>query len=157
MPTIELTTTIVAPIQVVFDLSRNVDAHLASTKGTGEQAVGGVTSGLLELGDEVTWRAKHLGVWQELTSKITKFDPPHFFQDTMQRGAFQRLEHDHYFTETPDGTCLMRDVMVIEAPFGLLGRVAERLFLTEYMRGFLDRRNLALKQLAESGEFLPSR
>ena len=41
----------------------------------GQVAVGGRTSGLIGLGEEVTWRARHFGVTQHLTSKITAFDP----------------------------------------------------------------------------------
>ena len=88
---------IMAPLSVCFDLARSVDAHVESARTTGERAVGGVTSGLLNLGDEVTSRAKHLGVTQELTSRIIAFDRPRHFRDEMVRGAFRRLVHDDYF------------------------------------------------------------
>src|SRR6185437_9192306 len=104
---------------------------------------------LLALGDEVTWRARHLGVWQELTSRITVFERPLHFRDTMVRGAFARFDHDHYFEPVNDGT-LMRDVFEYRAPLGPLGSVAERLFLTAYMRRFLSARMRELKALAES-------
>ena len=81
MPTIELTTRINAPIEKVFDLARSIDLHMESTKHTGEQAIAGLVSGLIELGETVTWRAKHFGVWQILTSKITEFEQPYSFVD----------------------------------------------------------------------------
>src|SRR5262249_39558045 len=77
------TTTFRAPIERVFDLARSVEAHLASSDGTAEAAVAGRTSGLLELGETVTWRARHFGVTQHLTTRITAFDRPHHFQDRM--------------------------------------------------------------------------
>jgi hypothetical protein len=46
-----------APAAVCFDMARSVDAHIESARTTGERAVAGVTSGMLTLGDEVTWRA----------------------------------------------------------------------------------------------------
>jgi len=65
MARIELSLYVAAPADRCFDLARSVDAHLRSTAATGERAVGGRTTGLLELGEEVTWRARHFGVHQE--------------------------------------------------------------------------------------------
>ena len=101
-----------APIERCFDLSRSVEVHLAGNVHFGEQAVaaGGVTAGLIGLGERVTWRAKHLGVWQELTSEITVMDRPRYFQDTMIRGAFRSMKHDHYFRALSAGVTEMSDV-----------------------------------------------
>ena len=149
MPVIELSTQIAAPVDRVFDLARSIDLHVASTGKSGERAVAGVTSGLIGLGQEVTWSARHLGVRQRLTVRITAFDRPTYFADTMLRGAFRRMDHQHHFEPTADGT-LMRDVFTFESPLGPLGRVADWLFLKRYMRSFLVDRNLVLKATAES-------
>ena len=141
---------VTAPPERVFDLARSVDAHLASTSSTDERAVGKKTTGLLDLGEEVTWRARHLGVVQELTSRITAFDRPHHFRDTMIRGAFRRFEHDHFFEadgDDPD-VCRCLDVFAFAAPLGPLGWLAERLFLERYMRQFLEERIRVLIALA---------
>jgi hypothetical protein len=61
MSVIELATSIAAPTERVFDLARSIDLHTERTAGTGERAVAGVTSGLIGLGEEVTWRARHFG------------------------------------------------------------------------------------------------
>jgi ligand-binding SRPBCC domain-containing protein len=139
-----------APATVCFDMARSVDAHLESAVTTGERAVAGVTSGLLNLGDEVTWRARHFGVTQDLTSRIVAFDRPHHFRDEMVRGAFRRIVHDHYFEPVAGGT-RMRDVFDFTAPMGPLGTLVDKLVLTAYLRRFLENRAHALKQLAESG------
>lgn len=55
-------TRIGAPVEVVLDLSLDIDAHMASMAHSGERAIGGVTSGLIGLGEEVTWRARHFGI-----------------------------------------------------------------------------------------------
>ena len=157
MARIELSLHVAAPAARCFDLARSVDAHVRSTAASGEQAVAGKTFGLLAFGDEVTWRARHLGVWQELTSRITAFDRPHHFRDSMVHGAFTSFDHDHFFTPAGNGT-LMRDVFDYRAPLGPLGRVAERVFLSAYMRRFLRARMHELKRLAESSkwvEFVP--
>lgn len=149
MPTIRLEIFIKAPIELCFDLARNVEVHMASTSSTGERAVAGVTSGPLELNDTVTWEAKHLGVRQRLTSKITEMERPRTFVDEMQRGAFKSLRHLHLF-ETKDGGTLMKDELTFASPFGALGKVVDRIFLESYMRRFLILHNDYIKNLAEA-------
>lgn len=149
MPTIEIYTSIVAPIERVFDLCRSVDAHVATAGSTDERAVAGVTRGLLGHGDEVTWSARHLGRRWLLTSRITTFDRPHRFRDSMVAGVFERLDHDHEFSADGEVT-RVRDVLDFTSPMGLLGRVADVLCVTRHMREFLVRRMRILKQIAES-------
>ena len=105
---------------------------------------------MMELGDEVTWEAKHFGVRQRLTSAITRYERPWFFQDRMVRGAFAALEHDHVFGEREDGSTEMVDVLRFAAPLGVVGWVAERVVLARHLRRLLEVRGLVLKELAES-------
>jgi ligand-binding SRPBCC domain-containing protein len=149
MTKIELTTHINAPIERCFDLARSIDLHIESTKQTGEQAIAGRTSGLIGLGETVTWRAKHLGVWQTLTSKITEFDYPNHFSDEMVEGAFKSIRHEHLFYAINDQT-VMKDIFVFEPPFGILGKLVNFLFLTRYMEILLVKRNTIIKRAAES-------
>lgn len=155
MPVIRVELEIVAPLERCFDLARSVDFHLASTPGTGESVVGGVRTGLLTLGDRVTWRARHLGLWQELTSEITMWSPSGHFRDSQVRGAFERFDHDHYFEPSREhpGRTVVTDLFSFVAPFGLLGRAAEVTFLTAYMRRFITRRAELLKAALESDEW----
>lgn len=152
MPIIKVETLIHAPIERCFDLARSVDLHVRSTSTTGERAIAGVTQGLLGLGDEVTWRARHFGIWQTLTSRITRFDRPGYFRDSMVRGAFSRFDHDHFFV-AHGKTTEMRDVFDFASPLGPLGRLADALMLTKYMQRFLEERNRVLQQVAESDEW----
>lgn len=152
MPTIQLTTTIAAPIERVFDLSRSIDLHMHSASGSGERAIAGTTSGLIGLGQEVTWRARHFGVWQMLSVRITSFERPTYFTDVMLRGAFRSMEHHHNFAQTAEGT-IMRDVFTFESPLGILGRIADSLILTRYMTAFLRERNRVIKAVAESDDW----
>lgn len=151
--TIRLTSVVRVPQKVLFDLARSVDAHKASATQTDEEAIAGTTEGLMGLGDEVTWRARHFGVLQTLTSRITVFQSPKHFRDSMVSGAFKRFDHDHFFHLQSDGSVLMEDVFDYAAPLGPLGWIAERLFLTAYMTRFLKKRNRALIEMAESGEW----
>jgi ligand-binding SRPBCC domain-containing protein len=150
---VELSTSIDAPPERVFDLARSIDFHSVSLSHTGEEAVAGRTSGLIELGETVTWRARHLGVRQHLTSRISAFDRPRYFQDTMVSGAFAWMVHDHYFDAAPDGGTVLRDQLRFAAPLGILGRIAEHLALRRYMTRCLEGRNAVLKRAAESDEW----
>jgi len=152
LPLIVLKKQIHAPIGRVFDLSRSIDLHMESTAKTGERAVAERTSGLLELGEEVTWRAKHFGVWQHLTSKMLALDYPTHFRDVMVKGAFKSFQHDHYFTEI-DGITHVEDRFDFKSPLAILGKVANQLFLTTYMKRLLIERNQVIKRVAENEEW----
>lgn len=148
MPRFTLRTNIKAPAEVCFDLARNIDLHLETMAHTGEIAIAGVTEGLIGLNDTVTWRARHFGVVMELTSKITECSYPIVFADEMANGPFKMLQHRHLF-EQKDGYTLMTDEFIYESPFGILGRLADKLFLKKYMKTLINQRNFFIKQKAE--------
>ncbi len=150
MPTLRLETYINAPAERCFDLSLSVDLHHHSVSHTHERPIAGVTRGMMKLDDTVTWEAVHFGIRQHLTSKITAYERPYRFTDEMVRGAFQEMTHLHEFVPQFPGT-LMVDLFTFRAPFGILGRLAEMLVLTRYMKGLLLTRNRYLKQVAEAG------
>jgi ligand-binding SRPBCC domain-containing protein len=100
------------------------------------------------MGESVTWRAKHFGIRQKLTSKITEFNRPFHFTDVMVQGAFKSFRHEHYFTEL-NGETLMCDIFLFEAPFGLIGKVTGWLVLSRYMIHLLNKRNAVIKEVAE--------
>ena len=151
MPCITLSTSIRAPIDRCFDLSRSIDMHQISTRHTGERAVAGVTAGLIGLHQTVTWRAKHFGVWQTLTSRITAFDRPRFFVDEMVQGAFASFRHEHHFHQSSGSpVTLMKDVFDYVSPLGILGKTADALFLKIYMSRLLEKRNAEIKLFAET-------
>lgn len=137
------------PIETCFDLARDIGLHCRTAAGTQERAVAGVTTGLIGLGEEVTFEGVHFGIRQRLTARITSFERPHYFEDTMLRGAFQALRHIHAFQTEGNGT-LMTDTLIWTAPFGPLGKLADTLFLKTHMRRFLIERNANLKRIAEA-------
>lgn len=150
MTQIKLTTYIKASVEKCFDLSRDVGIHLQSASKTKERVVAGRTSGLFELNDTVTWEARHFGITQKLTVKITKIEAPAFFEDTMLKGAFKSMVHGHYF-ENENGQTKMTDVFEYEVPVGFIGRLFDRLVLKKYMTKFLIKRNALIKEEAEKG------
>ncbi len=149
MPTIRIRTFIKADRFICFDLARDVTTHTLTTGNTNERAVAGVTHGLLELHDTVTWEATHLGVKQRLTAQIVDLNVPAEFTDVMVNGAFHSFTHVHQFHEVSGGT-MMTDTFTYKAPLGFLGHIANFLFLKAYMTRFLKQRTQELKHLAET-------
>jgi len=152
MPRIELRTEIKADKEIVFDLSRSIDLHKISTEHTNETAIAGKTSGLIGVNESVTWKAKHFGIYHKLTSKITEFDRPNYFADEMVSGASSEFKHEHHFADLNGGT-LMTDFFDYKSPFGILGKLADRIFLEKYMTDLLTKRNRIVKEFAESDKW----
>jgi ligand-binding SRPBCC domain-containing protein len=147
-----LRTEINAPAERCFDLSRSIDLHQKSTAQTQERAIAGRTSGLIELGETVTWRAKHFGFWQELTSKITAFDYPNTFTDEMVKGIFKRIHHIHRF-ESVNQKTIMIDEFAFELPAGFVGRILGSILIRRYLEKLLIERNSVIKAYAEGDEW----
>lgn len=124
----------------LFDRARSIDAHKDSMVRSREEAVAGVTSGLISLGEEVTWRAWHFGIPLQMTTRITAMEPPDYFVDEQVQGPFQRFRHVHEFSEDAAGT-LMVDRLEFAAPFGPIGRLVEKLVLARYLRKLIETRN----------------
>ncbi|KUJ53473.1 SRPBCC family protein [Chryseobacterium sp. JAH] len=148
MSTIHLETLIQADSHKVFDLARDIDLHQKSTFQTGEKAIAGRTSGLIEFGETVTWKAKHLGFYQTHTSKITDMQKPFKFTDVMLKGRFKSFKHQHIFKQNGKFT-VMTDILEFESPFGIFGQLFNYYFLKNYMTKFLIERNKVIKLAAE--------
>jgi len=149
MPKIHLTTFIAAPPERVFDLTRNIGLHKISLKNTNEEAIAGVTSGPIGLDETVTWRARHIGKNRTMQVKITKMESPKSFTDEQLKGDFVYFRHEHHFKPIENGT-LMIDMLDFKTPYGVIGSIFNRLYLTGYLEKFLVQRNLVVKQYAET-------
>ena len=149
MAIIHLTYVINAPIERVFDLSRSIDLHTISTKRSNEKAIAGVVKGLINLNETVTWQAFHLFKQRMFTSKITAFERPFYFKDEMQKGDFKKFSHDHFF-KALDGKTEMFDKIILESPYGIIGKIITYLFLKNYITTFLKERNETIKEYAET-------
>lgn len=149
MTTIRLITKIKAPIQIVFDLSRNIEVHQLSTFQSKEKAIADRTSGLIKWNETVTWRGKYFGLYLKHKSKITEMELPSYFVDEMEQGHFKSFRHEHNFI-TQNGTTVMIDFLQYETPYGIFGKLFDKLLLKKYLTDFLLNRNEFVKNLAET-------
>lgn len=131
----------IVPAEELFDVSLNIDEHVSSMSESSERAIGGVTSGTIGLGETVTWRARHFGIWFTMTSRVTALDRPHRFVDEQIRGPFRSFRHEHTFTRDGNET-VMVDTIRLESP--VFGRLVERLVLMPYLRRLIGKRNAYL-------------
>ncbi len=132
-----------APRERVFDLARHAEAHVATMP---EERLEGAT-GLLELGDRVTFRQRQFGVPFSLTAGVTEMDRPRRFEDEQLSGVFDSLVHTHTF-ERVEGETLMRDDVRFTMPLGPLGRLGEPVARRRLQR-LVDYHAEALRELAE--------
>ncbi len=152
MPFIQLTTFIEAPIERVFDLSRSIDLHKSSMTRYGEKPIAGTISGLINLREEVTWKAKHFYKERILKVRITAMQKPFSFIDEQVQGIFKLMKHEHFFKPCDNGT-IMIDQFYFDLYKGLLGELLNRLYLTRYIKQLLEERNSVIKKVAETNQW----
>lgn len=149
MTIIKLTTYYFAPIETVFNINRNIDIHQQSASKTNEVAIDGITSGLINKNETVTWRGKHFGVYITHKSVISELIFPTYFTDEQLKGHFKSFKHEHFF-EQKQNFVKVTDVLKYETPFGVFGKLFDKLLLKKHLTNFIIHRNAVLKNLAEN-------
>lgn len=148
MTTIKITTHYFAPIETVFDTNRNIDIHQQSASKTKEIAIAGITSGLINKNETVTWKGKHFGFYITHQSVISEMIFPSYFVDEQLKGQFKSFKHQHFF-EQKENYVEVKDLLEYETPFGIFGQLFDKLFLKKHLTNFIIHRNAILKDLAE--------
>ena len=148
MPKLFVKTEINADINICFDLARDIGFYYQSLQKPTEIPISGKTSGLVEMGDYITWETNHLHLMQHLTLKISEFIKPSLFVDNLVEGEFKSYRHEHRFQKIENGT-LMTDVFYFESSYSILGKFVDYVFLKKHFRKLLENRNNSLKQKAE--------
>lgn len=149
---IHLTTVIHAPVNVVFDLSRNITLHKISQRNHNEEVVSGISSGCIKKEETVTWKAKHLWRTRFMQVKVTAMESPHFFRGEQLKGDFKSFSHEHHFKAIDNGT-IMIDLVEYQLPHGLMGTIFNKLFFQHYLHQLIVRRNDIIRQYAESDKW----
>lgn len=142
-------TDISAPAEACFDLARDIGFHVRSLEHTGERVIAGRTDGLIELSETVTWEAKHLGMKRRMTVKITAMGRPTHFRDEQTAGPFKHFVHDHIFEDLGNNVTRMTDRIDFASPYGVLGQIVDKVYLTGYLEKLITQRELAIKAFLE--------
>ncbi|RVU91597.1 SRPBCC family protein [Flavobacterium columnare] len=148
MATLKITTNYFAPIEKVFDSNRDIDIHQQSASKTKEVAIAGITSGLINKNETVTWRGKHFGFYFTHQSIISEMNFPTYFVDEQLKGHFKSFKHQHFF-EQKENYVVVTDIVTYETPFGIFGKLFDRFLLKNHLTNFILHRNRVLKKLAE--------
>ena len=81
---------------------------------------------------------------------IVEFEWNHHFADIQKKGPFKRFQHRHEFsveTRNELGGTLVRDVIEYDAGFGLLGNLADTLFIAPSLKQTFEYRQKTLEKL----------
>jgi ligand-binding SRPBCC domain-containing protein len=143
VPEIVQRTMVRAPLAEVFEMSLDLDVERVAGKRFRVRAVEGAgrTSGRIALDEKVQWRMRLMGFRITHTSHIVELDRPRRFVDEMSSGAFAEFRHEHsYEPEGPQMT-IMTDRMAWRSPYGVLGRIADLVFVRRTLRQLLADRN----------------
>jgi len=77
---------------------------------------------------------------------------PDMFVDEQVKGDFKMMKHIHHFKPCDNGT-IMIDVVEFEAPYGNVGKLFNKLYLTTYLKKLIEQRNKVLKDVAETDKW----
>jgi ligand-binding SRPBCC domain-containing protein len=143
VPEIVQRTMVRAPLDEVFEMSLDLDVERVAGRRYKVRAVEGAgrTSGRIALGETVQWRLRVLGFPLTHTSHITELERPRRFVDEMAAGAFAHFRHEHTFEVEGPGMTIMTDRMSWRSPAGVLGTLADGLFVRRTLRQLLTDRN----------------
>ena len=79
-------------------------------------------------------------------TEITQVEKHKFFIDEQRVGPYTMWHHQHFLKETKDGI-LMTDIVTYKPPFGILGSIANSLFIKKKLKSIFDYRFIALEKI----------
>jgi ligand-binding SRPBCC domain-containing protein len=85
------------------------------------------------------------GIKLKWMTEITHVEEGSFFIDNQKAGPFKIWHHQHHFRKT-EGGVEMTDIVTYAAPFGILGRLAEKLTVHKRVRQIFDYRKDILEE-----------
>ncbi|WP_428742567.1 SRPBCC family protein [Tenacibaculum sp.] len=88
-----------------------------------------------------------LGVKSNWVTEITQVKNKEFFIDEQRFGPYKMWHHEHWFDELPDGKTLMKDKISYKIPFGVLGHLAQTLFIKKQLKTIFEYRYQTLEKL----------
>jgi ligand-binding SRPBCC domain-containing protein len=91
-----------------------------------------------------------LGIKMNWMTEITHVKEGEYFIDEQRFGPYALWHHQHHF-KTIEGGVLMTDILNYATPYGIIGRLANTLFVDKQIKQVFSYREKAIKELF--GEF----
>lgn len=79
-------------------------------------------------------------------TEITHVKDLQYFVDEQRVGPYSMWHHEHLLIPIENGV-LMRDIVTYKPPFGILGRIANGLFIKKQLKGIFDYRHRKIEEL----------
>lgn len=79
-------------------------------------------------------------------TEITQVKEKSFFIDEQRLGPYTMWHHQHIFKQTEEGI-LMKDIITYIPPFGIIGKIANFLFIKNKVNQIFDYRNKKIDSL----------
>lgn len=87
-----------------------------------------------------------LGIKMNWTTEITHVKEHKYFIDVQQEGPYRFWHHEHHFAETKNGI-LMTDILTYKPPFGVFGRIANKLIIANKLNQIFDFRKKKMEEI----------
>lgn len=108
---------------------------------------------LSDLGDEKMYAGQIIeyyvtpvaGIKMHWVTEITHVKDKHYFVDEQRIGPYALWHHKHFLKEVPGGV-EMNDLVHYKAPFGILGRLANAIFIEKQLSEIFDYRHKVLEE-----------
>ncbi|WP_272151573.1 SRPBCC family protein [Tenacibaculum aiptasiae] len=99
-------------------------------------------------GQIITYKVGILpGVKSSWVTEITQVKDEQFFIDEQRFGPYKMWHHEHWFEELSEGKTLMKDKISYKIPFGLLGHIAQSVFIKRQLKNIFEHRYSTLEKL----------
>ena len=100
----------------------------------------------MQVGARIAYHLRLIGLPIQWTTQIEDYVPPHRFVDSQLSGPYKHWVHLHEFTASVDGT-LIRDMVDYDIPYGIIGTLAQKLFVARMLERIFDYRREAITAL----------
>lgn len=149
MAGIHLTTFIEAPIERVFDLTRNLAVYKYVFNSRQEKFSSPAGTNLLSRGETVSIVAQHLNKERLTMLKVTTLDRPTLLVEEQVKGDLEIYRHEHHFKQIDNGTIVI-DLIEFGLPRDFIGRTLGRWYLKNYLEELTRKRNEIVRSYAET-------
>ncbi|MDX2091407.1 MAG: TIGR01777 family oxidoreductase [Kofleriaceae bacterium] len=141
---LSVTTTIDRPLSAVLPFFADAQNLSVLTPPWLEFAITTPRPIVMNAGATIDYQIKLSGIPLTWRTVIERWEPTRGFVDAQHGGPYEAWWHEHRFRADGDRT-LMEDVVYYAPRFGLLGRIANRLFVARQLRAIFAYRGHAIR------------